>query len=219
MWRNLTGEAVDGVIVVDPLTLRGLLAAEGPIDAGGIALDSESILQYIFLEQYRIAPLEDADQSARRDQLGAIARAAIDAFEDRDWDPPTLVDELAPAGGGRHVLAWSADPVEQRGWEATGIAGELDEDSMLVSLMNIGGNKLDQFMALEGSIDVDTAGPDTPSGSRNRSVSSRVSPRASCRFVATTRAGPSGPSATSVSPPSRRTSNPAPGRSTAKIPR
>ncbi len=161
MWRNLTGEAVDGVIVVDPLTLRGLLAAEGPIDAGGIALDSESILQYIFLEQYRIAPLEDADQSARRDQLGAIARAAIDAFEDRDWDPPTLVDELAPAGGGRHVLAWSADPVEQRGWEATGIAGELDEDSMLVSLMNIGGNKLDQFMALEGSIDVDTAGPDT----------------------------------------------------------
>ncbi|MGQ0802703.1 MAG: DUF4012 domain-containing protein [Actinomycetota bacterium] len=161
MWRALTGESVDGVIVVDPLTLQGLLAAEGPIDAGGVALDAENVLHYVFLEQYRLAPLQDADQSARRDQLGVVARTAIDAFETRDWEPPTLVDELAPAGGGRHVMAWSANPIEQRGWEAAGIAGELDEDSLLVSLMNIGGNKLDQFMAVTGSIDVDTAGPDT----------------------------------------------------------
>ncbi|HUF85663.1 MAG TPA: DUF4012 domain-containing protein [Acidimicrobiia bacterium] len=161
MWRALTGEAVDGVLVVDPVTLRGLVRAVGPIEAGGVALDADNILQYIFLEQYRLAPLGDADQTARRDQLGAVARAAIDAFEAREWEPPTLVDELAPAGGGRHVLAWSANPVEQEGWEAAGIAGKLDEDSLLVSLMNIGGNKLDQFMTIDGSIAVDTAGPDT----------------------------------------------------------
>jgi len=161
MWRALTGEAVDGVIVVDPVTLQALLAAEGPIDAGGVALDAENVLSYIFLEQYRIAPLQDADQTARRDQLGAVAQAAIDAFETRAWEPPTLADELAPAGGGRHVLAWSTNPVEQAGWEAAGVAGELDEDSLLVSLMNIGGNKLDQFMTVKGSIAVDTGGPDT----------------------------------------------------------
>jgi hypothetical protein len=99
--------------------------------------------------------LQDADQSARRDRLGEVARGAIDAFESREWDPSVLVDELAPAGRGRHVLVWSANPVEQRGWEASGIAGDLKADSMLVSLMNFGGNKLDQFVTIDGAISID----------------------------------------------------------------
>jgi len=157
MWQTRTGEVVDGVLVVDPLTLRALLAADGPVDAGGIILDANNVLPYVFLDQYRAAPDLDADQAARRDQLGAVARAAIDAFEAGEWDPPTLVDELAPAGRGRHVLAWSSDPVEQDAWEATGISGELTDESLLVSLMNTGGNKLDQFLTVNGTIGVSTS--------------------------------------------------------------
>jgi Protein of unknown function (DUF4012) len=162
MWQAATGEAVDGVLVVDPLTLRALLAAEGPVQAEGVTLDAANVLSYLFLDQYRAAPDLDADQAARRDQLGSVARAAIDAFETGEWDPPTLVDELAPAGRGRHVLAWSSDPVEQAAWEAAGISGELGDDSLMVSLMNTGGNKLDQFLAITGRIDVatDSSGTD-----------------------------------------------------------
>jgi uncharacterized protein DUF4012 len=152
MWAALTGETVAGVLVLDPLTLRALLAAQGPVDAAGRTLDADNVLQYLFLEQYREASLADPTQQARRDRLGEIARAAVDAFEDRDWEPADLADELASAGQGRHVLAWSRDPVEQRGWEAAGVAGALRPDSLLVSLMNIGGNKLDQFVTIDGVV-------------------------------------------------------------------
>lgn len=157
MWQATTGEVVDGVLVVDPITLRALLAAEGSVDAGGVTLDASNVLPYIFLDQYRAAPDLDADQAARRDQLGAVARAAVDAFEVGEWDPPTLVDELAPAGQGRHVLAWSSDPVEQGAWEAAGISGELTDESLLVSVMNTGGNKLDQFLTVDGTIGVSSS--------------------------------------------------------------
>jgi Protein of unknown function (DUF4012) len=152
MWAALTGETVAGVLVLDPLTLRALLAAQGPVDAAGRTLDADNVLQYVFLEQYREASLADPTQQARRDRLGEIARAAVDAFEDRDWETADLADELAAAGQGRHVLAWSRDPVEQRGWEAAGVAGALRPDSLLVSLMNIGGNKLDQFVTIDGVV-------------------------------------------------------------------
>jgi uncharacterized protein DUF4012 len=161
MWESVTGEAVDGVLVVDPITLRALLVAEGPVQADGVTLDASSVLPYIFLDQYRAAPDLDADQAARRDQLGAVARAAIDTFEVGEWDPPTLVDELAPAGRGRHVLAWSSDPVEQAAWAAAGISGELTDESLLVSVMNTGGNKLDQFLTVNGTIGVSGSGAGT----------------------------------------------------------
>jgi Protein of unknown function (DUF4012) len=154
MWAALTGETVQGVLVLDPLTLRALLAAQGPIDAAGRTLDADNVLQYVFLEQYREASLADPTQQARRDRLGEIAGVAVDAFEDRAWEPADLADELTPAGRGRHVLAWSRDPVEQRGWEAAGLAGGLRPDSLLVSLMNIGGNKLDQFVTIDGVVAV-----------------------------------------------------------------
>ncbi|MGH9048251.1 MAG: DUF4012 domain-containing protein [Acidimicrobiia bacterium] len=161
MWQAATGESVDGVLVVDPLALRALLAAEGPVDAQGVTLDADDVLSYIFLDQYRMASDVGVDQAARRDQLGAVARAAVDAFETGEWDPPVLVDELAPAGRGRHVLAWSSEPVEQEAWEAAGTAGELTDDSLLVSLMNTAANKLDQFLTVEATIDTSTGGRGT----------------------------------------------------------
>jgi hypothetical protein len=42
--------------------------------------------------------------------------------------------------------------VEQRGWRAAGISGELHRDSLLVSLLNMGGTKLDQFLSVDARI-------------------------------------------------------------------
>jgi hypothetical protein len=159
MWRTLTGETVDGVLVLDPLTLQALLAAEGPVALDdGTMLDADNVLEFVFIDQYREAPELDADQQARRDRLGTIARAAVDAFEQREWKPPRLVDELTPAGQGRHALAWSRDPVEQRAWETAGIAGALEPESVLISLMNTGGNKLDQYMLVDARLRSDERG-------------------------------------------------------------
>src|SRR5207237_234422 len=55
----------------------------------------------------------------------------------------------------------SSDPVEQRGWEAAGAAGDLTDRSLAVSLLNRGGNKLDWFASLDTSLEVKRVGADS----------------------------------------------------------
>jgi hypothetical protein len=50
--------------------------------------------------------------------------------------------------------------VEQRGWEAAGIAGDLTADSLFVSLLNRGGNKLDWFTPIDARVTTAPAAAD-----------------------------------------------------------
>jgi hypothetical protein len=152
MWQAATGQAVDGVLAVDPVAVQALLAAQGAVVVEGQTLDAANVLQYLFLDQY--AGLgADVDQAARRDQLSAVARAAIDTLQSRPWDGPALAEQLTGVGQGRHVLAWSSDPVEQQGWEAAGIDGAMEPESLLVALLNVGANKLDQFLDVDARLE------------------------------------------------------------------
>ena len=146
MWQAATGEHVDGVLAVDAVALQALLAAQGPIQVAGQQLTGGDALSYLLLGQYAGIPASAASNADRRDQLSAIARASVDTVSSRPWNAQALVSDLSAVGKGRHILAWSRDPVEERAWEGAGIAGELHADSLAVSIMNFGGNKLDQFL-------------------------------------------------------------------------
>jgi hypothetical protein len=52
------------------------------------------------------------------------------------------------------VLAWARDPVEQEAWAAGGVDGSLRAESLAVSLLNTGGNKLDQFVHVDARLTV-----------------------------------------------------------------
>lgn len=149
MWRARTGDTIDGVLALDPLALQALLAAEGPVDVAGRTISMEDVVQYLLLQQYRDAPPGDPDQQARRDRLGEVARTSVDRLDAGEYQPADLVDTLRGAAAGRHILAWSRDPTEQRAWRAAGIAGDLRSDSLLLSVLNTGGNKLDQFLGVD----------------------------------------------------------------------
>jgi len=146
MWAAATGEVVDGVLMVDPVTLQALLAAQGPVDAGGLELGADDVLGYLLLGQYEGLGNDDPDQTDRRDQLSVVARAGVDTLTTRPWDVDALVARLGDAAAGRHLLAWARDPVEQRTWEAAGIDGSLEASSVAPNVLNLGGNKLDQFL-------------------------------------------------------------------------
>jgi hypothetical protein len=165
MWETATGEHVDGVLAVDPVVVRALLDAQGPIEVDGTRLTSKDVLQYLLLQQYVFADADPA-QAARRDQLSSVARTAIDTLSTRAWNPNGLARTLSNAGKGRHVLAWSRDPVEERAWKAAGIGGELRFDSLLVSILNTGGNKLDQFLNVGAHLEV----TDRADGGRDATV-------------------------------------------------
>jgi hypothetical protein len=159
MWAKLTGQQVNGVLAIDPVTLAAIIGAEGPINVNGVELNGDNVVQYILHDQY-VAYQDtqfDPDQAARRDQLSTIARTAFDSLDQRDWQPSALLKNLSTAVDGRHFLAWSSDPDVQKAWVSAGMAGRLSNDSMLLSLLNFSGNKLDQFMNLDSTMSVQPA--------------------------------------------------------------
>lgn len=154
MWKAATGVEVDGVLALDPVALRALLVATGPVVVDGVEYSAGNVLDELYLGQYLELGDGDVSQVDRRDRLAAIAQAAIAQFDKGEWEVSELVDALRDAAAGRHVLAWARDETVQRGWEAARSAGVLEPDSLAVGVHNRGGNKLDQFLDVAAALDV-----------------------------------------------------------------
>lgn len=161
LWQARTGETVDGVIVLDPFALRSLLATTGPVEVDGQAISADNVADELLLQQYVEAgaanlsdpAANDPANQARREKLSRVARAVVQRLDEGGWDAATLADDLRTAVEGRHVLAWSSRPTEERAWRAGGVAGDLHPDSLLVAVLNRGGNKLDQFLPVSAAVD------------------------------------------------------------------
>jgi hypothetical protein len=159
MWQARTGETVDGVIALDPIALRALVRASGPVQVDGKTIDASNVINELLLQQYLDFHGGDTgpDQQAmsneeRREYSSQVARAIIDQLDVVGWDLPELANDLSAAAEGRHILAWSSKPEQQRAWQAVGVAGRLQRDSVLVGLSNRSGNKLDQFLKLHADV-------------------------------------------------------------------
>jgi hypothetical protein len=161
---------VEGALEGDPLgrrelveNLRLILCIEILEDVDGVieleladTLDESLRLEFLedlLRRQYQGLDVHDP-QAARRERLGAIANAVVEALERGDYSPGPLVAGLARASRGRHLLAWSSNPGDERTWEKTGVAGSLSPRSLAVSLLNRGGNKLDPFLEAEAALDL-----------------------------------------------------------------
>ncbi len=153
MWEARQGEVLDGVMVIDPIALRSMLALTGPVTVDGFEYNADNVEREIFLEQYRTLDDQGSDaQIARRDRLSKIARAAITALETGSWSATDLLNALRPAVSGRHLLAFAADPTVQAGWAGAGVSGATERDSISLGLQNRAGNKLDQFVAIDAKL-------------------------------------------------------------------
>ena len=162
MWEAGGRAPVDGVIVVDPVTVRALLAATGPVTAGGREISARNVVKELTHDQYaRYRGANAFALNARRENLGAIAAAAFAALETTQWSPERLASGLANAAKGRHLLLWSKAPGEQRGWRAARVDGRMAPDSLLASVLNRGGNKLDYWMRVSANLQLRPLGDHT----------------------------------------------------------
>ena len=147
MWAASGHAPVEGVIAMDVVGLQRLLELVGPVqiteaDGTVTTIDADNVVRNLLLRQYL-----DADSTAqRRDRLSTVGQAVFDALNERGYDPGQLLRVVQQAGRGRHLLIWSSDPVEQAGWEALDASGALPGNGLLLSILNRGGNKLDQFL-------------------------------------------------------------------------
>ena len=124
MWEKATGQRVDGVLALDPVTLEALLRAQGPIEVDNRRLSADDVLKFLLLDQYTFADANTPEQVARRDQLSGVAKAAVDTLETRSWNPDRSRAALA-VGSGTSRARVGARPAEQRAWTAAGVGGEL----------------------------------------------------------------------------------------------
>lgn len=159
MWRQSTGQEVDGVIVLDPIALRSLLDASGPVDVDGRQISAENVAQYLLIDQYRGLDYDlknpertEEMNAARRAGLSRVANAIVERLDAQEWSAPDLVESLRVAAAGRHVLAWASNAERERAWIASGIDGRVPSDALSISVVNVGGNKLDVYLDVKANI-------------------------------------------------------------------
>jgi hypothetical protein len=138
------------------------LRATGPVRVADREVTADNVLDLLLHDQYvGIRSQADRAQAGRRELLGLIAQAAVDNLQRGGWDTATLASELAEAARGRHLLAWSSRPEGQEAWQRARVDGRLQEDSLMLSVLNRGGNKLDRFLRVGAGLDVRAVGDET----------------------------------------------------------
>lgn len=147
MWAELENESVDGVLVLDPVALSSILGASGPVEVDGRSIEPEDVIRELLFDQYW-----EEDVAVRRDRLDEIAHAALGTLDETGIDLVSLARRLQDTVAGRHILAWSPHPQQQAAWEAVGADGDMGAESLAVSVINRGANKLDTFLEVGAEI-------------------------------------------------------------------
>jgi hypothetical protein len=154
MWQGLAGQHVDGVMVMDIEAMHQILMATGPITTpDGTQVNPDNVVSLLMHDQYTAAT-DAGSQTARREELGTIARAAFDSANNGSSDIKALGTDLARASNGRHVMVWSADSHDETLWQQAGVGGQLQSQDLLAAVQNFGTNKLDWFLDVNDTLAV-----------------------------------------------------------------
>ena len=110
MYQQAGGTHVDGVIGIDVNALEFLLKATGPIRVSGISgvVNSGNASAILLHRLYVSTP--PGGQNARRDEIAAVAGAAIQRFNTVKVDPLHFVTALSSATVNRHLLFYANNP-------------------------------------------------------------------------------------------------------------
>lgn len=110
LWEADGGDPVDGVIATDPVTVRLVLRATGPLPGpGGKAIRGSTFLQKALRDVY----LEVDDDAQADAYFAAVAATVLGAVGSGTGDAEELVRAAARSVDERRVRIWSAHPDEQ----------------------------------------------------------------------------------------------------------
>jgi hypothetical protein len=158
LYRQVTGQTLDGVIVADPYALAGFLALTGPVDVEGLNFrnNADNVLDYLLVDQY--VKYAD-DNEARRERLGDVADATFDALTSRELPGPARVGRvLGPAVHEKHLMVWTFDEQDQLLFDHIGASGRFspstESDFFSLRTSNGGPNKIDSFLKRSVTYDV-----------------------------------------------------------------
>lgn len=151
MYRQATGQSVDGVIAIDVPGLAALLRVVGAVQVAGIAepLTADNAARILLHDLYvGLAPVDV--QAPRRERLADVVRAVIEKLTTGSRDTIGLGRELGEAAAGGHFRLWSPNPEEEEVFERTGLGGgpasEMADRTFHLAVENRTSAKLDYYV-------------------------------------------------------------------------
>ena len=147
-WSSRTGHSPDAVVSIDPIVLKSLLAATGPVPLpDGTQLSADDLVQRLLVDPYMTMSSEQ--------QTVFFAQATAAMFTrlfTQGLDPLAWVQALAaPVRDGR-ISAWSSVASEQKVLEKTALGGPqarqhlAGDDAYAVYLNDNDGGKMATFL-------------------------------------------------------------------------
>lgn len=147
LYALATGIKTDGAIIIDPRGIAALVPADAEISAplGFGTISRDDLPRFIYSDSYALID----DQTQRRRAVLHLGSAAFkQAVQGGLGDRRALAD-AGDAVEGQHIRVISFDRSEGQILEDAGVTGELTpttNDSLLVTVQNLGGDKLDYWM-------------------------------------------------------------------------
>ena len=167
LFDQQTGERLDGVMLIDPVGLQGLLESTGghvPLSDGVAAeLDMPDGLPVADFASFITSEVYDTYGFARseeRDQVfGEIGDTAFAQIFDGGWEGATMLRAIAQATNERHLQLYTSDTEVQEAFRRVGATGSLDQpddaDLFAVTANNIVGGKQDVHLGHEFAFHID----------------------------------------------------------------
>jgi hypothetical protein len=153
MARQLGWGDFDGIILVDPVWMKYMLEAIGPIDipAWNAPISSDNVLQVLGHDVFQLdeggTPAPQGAARASDVAQGQIGRALWDAMQTRDVSGAALATGLSRATAERHLQMYSVHPREQAGLSRLGMTGQatLHKNPLYVVWIGLSANKAAWF--------------------------------------------------------------------------
>jgi hypothetical protein len=153
------GRAVDGVFIVDPEGLAGILAVTGPVTVVGLdhPLAADEAAEFLLRGQYDLAV--GVDQADRKALLDDIVRATFEALTHATLPGPrTLGDTFGPLVAAGRVRGTTSSPAAAPLFAELGLDAAFPDpaggDLLSVVTGNRGQNKLDAYLHRAVAYDV-----------------------------------------------------------------
>src|ERR1700722_10428698 len=156
MWQAVEHQKVQGVIAIDVEALAQLLEVTGPVTlADGESVSSSGVVELLLHDEYEnLTYSSPLIQQERESRLGSLAKATLDAVQDRSLDLKTLATAMSTATSGRHIELWSSQSQAENAWVEGGVAGELGSNSLMAAVLSRSGTKLDQYLSVSCSLSI-----------------------------------------------------------------
>lgn len=161
MWKQTSGQSVDGVLALDPVAESYILSPETriPVPGKSAVLSSDNFVRYVESEIYADFP----DVPQRKAVLAKLAGASFEALvSGAGAGDRRLLDGLRRAANERRLLLWSTNPAEQQVLAKSAVGGVVPEKTgpfLYTVLNNAAGSKLDYYLETDIAYTAEACGP------------------------------------------------------------